>query len=298
MATVSIVGGRAGGKTTALGLLHDGLTAYALRNKEFRFEPDLMSTTYLDKDVLKPINTGKFPTPTTPGSRLEVKLFLKFKRGLLPRWIEMVINAYDISGEDIEVTLERMTTAKTIQEIIGDLRERKTLAALLESEVFVFIVDGLSCDPSDSEESTEKKAENDLFLRKLWLAIKEYKKRTKWNLKGLGIIFAKYDEAHLFLPLGEVEYHSLKDDLDQPMLLDKVSQTVTSTFEDVVRKYLPYTWDTMKYDIEKIKRENLEYFRSGLIMKQDDEMGKARIGIPLTFSIHEYVRLAKWLSSI
>ena len=166
MAMVSIVGGRAGGKTIALGLLHESLVAYANRNKkDFQFESNLTSPGYLYDNVLKPLRTGQFPPSTEPGSWEEVKLHLRFRT--LLGWKEVVINTF-----------------------------------------------------------------------------------------------------------------------------------ATSTFEDVVRQFLPRTYDTMKYDIEKLKPENMAYFRSGLIMKQDDETGEARIGTPLTFSIHEYVRLAKWLSEI
>jgi hypothetical protein len=297
MKGICVVGGMGCGKTTVLGLLDVALTSYAIRNREkFKFSPDLESTAYLSKDVLVPLQSGQFPKKTAPGSREEVKLIMKLKKTL--GWKEIELNSYDIAGEDITTTLEELTAAKkNYQQIIADVQQRKTLRALLESDVFVFVVDSLACDPTTTVAVAKKKAENDQFLQQLWLAIKEYKKRIRANpVRGIALLFAKYDQVNLALPLGEVNYYSLSN-LKEPPDIAKEEKSATKTFEEVVQTYLPFTYAAMDFT-SGINRQNLKYFRSGIVMTRDEQQlaEEAPIGIPLTFSANEFIRMALWLS--
>ncbi len=293
MTSVSIVGVMGGGKTTALGLLHEGLTAYAAASKNFQFEAGLASAGYL-YDVVRRLRSGEFPEKTPPGSREEVKLKMRFKRTL--GWNEIELDSYDISGEDIMETLEAMRSARSVQQIISDLRERKTLAAILNSDVFIFVVDSLVCDPTHSKESEAKKAEHDLFLGHLCLALQEYKKGTRGNIKALALIFAKYDLAELFLPLGRVDYYSM-DNRETPMETEK--ETQSKSFEEVVKTYLVTTYNNLRYALKTVKPSNLKYFRSGVMTKKDEQTGlSSNIALPLQFTANEYVRIARWLSEV
>ena len=299
MKGICIVGGTGCGKTTVLGLLDVALTSYAIRNREkFKFTPDLQSTSYLSKDVLVPLQSGKFPKKTAPGSREEVKLILKYKQAF--GWKEIELNSYDIAGEDIKETLEELTSAKkNYQQIIADVQQRKTLRALLESDVFVFVVDSVACDPTTSVEVAEKKAQNDLFLQQLWLAIKEYKKRIRATpVRGIALLFAKYDQVNLALPLGEVNYYSLSN-IKEPPDFGKEQKSASKSFEEVVQTYLPFTYTAMDFTAG-IKKQDLKYFRSGIVMTRDEQQLalEAPIGIPLTFSVNEFIRLAYWLSEV
>lgn len=297
MKGICIVGGMGCGKTTVLGLLDIALTSYAIRNRgRFKFTPDLESTAYLGSDVLVPLQAGKFPKKTVPGSREEVKLILKFKKTM--GWKEVELNSYDISGEDLKSTLEELNSAKmNYQQIIAEIGQRKTLKALMDSDVFVFVIDSLTCDPAQTVASATKKAENDQFLQSLWLAIQKYKKRSRASpTRGVALLFAKYDLVNLVLPLGEVTYYSLSN-INEPPDIGKEEKSATKSFEEVVQTYLPFTYTAMDFT-EGIKRQNLKYFRSGIVMTRDEQQlsEEAPIAIPLTFSANEFIRMALWLS--
>ncbi|MFH0846580.1 MAG: hypothetical protein V1894_00780 [Chloroflexota bacterium] len=294
MSSVSIVGIRGAGKTTSLGLLHEGLTALANRDKNFQFVADLAAAGYL-YDIVARLRRGDWPEITKGGTQEEVKFKLRFKKPI--GWRDVEIDSYDISGEDIERTLESMRTARNVQQIIADLRDRKALAAILNSDVFVFVVDSMVCDPTHSRESEAKKADHDLHLGHLCLALQEYKSRTRGSIKALGIIFAKYDIAETWLPLGKVDYYSMER---EGLFVEtgKTTEKNLKAFQDVVREYLPTTYNNLSYALRNVAAKNLRYFRSGITMKQDEQSGKMEMVLPLEFTAGEYVNIAKWLSDI
>ncbi len=293
MPSVSIIGPIGSGKTTALGLLHEALTAYTGKNKMFLFESNL--TGYLCDNILMLLRAGKWPLATELGTREEVKLRLRFKK--LFGWNEIEIDFYDISGNDLNNVVDSLSDkTKSPQEAIADLEQNKTLTAVLNSDVFILIIDSLICDPTPTKASELKKAEVDIFLGRMCLALGTYKRETEKAIKALALVFTKYDVTELFLPLGIVDYDSVKD--IEALAEADIEARQNRSFEDVMRTYLPTTYNCLNFTLKNIKPGNLKYFRSGIMMKQDSETGKASIGLPLTFSINESVRLAKWLSSI
>lgn len=296
MANVSFIGTLGCGKTTALGLLHEALTLYSLYNKNFRFKVDILSAGYLDGQVLVPLRSGEFPEKTQPGVREEVKFYLKFKKRV-GGWNEVTVNSYDISGEEIEKSLENLRTARSIQQVVHDLGQRKVLKALLDSEVFIFIVDSMVCDPTGSKEVARKKAESDLFLRRLWEAISAYKKKTiRRNLRGLAVLFSKYDEAEAFLPLGPLDFYSIED-VHEPIEIDEEKLEDSGDFAEVMRKYLPSTYNSMRYGLTNIG--HLKYFKSYINLREEgDAEGQRTPSIPLSFSLREFMQVANWLSRL
>jgi hypothetical protein len=214
-------------------------------------------------------------------------------------WKEMEINAYDVAGDEIKNVLDEIHAAKTITEVVSSLRGSKVMSALLNSEIFIFIVDSLACDPTVSRVSEEKKAEHDSFLATLWLAIQEYKKKTKWNVKGLALLFAKYDLGQFFLPLGNADYYSVAAP-NQPMQKGSKSQSEGAQFQDILVQFLPYTYNNLQYAFKSIDPQNLKYFKSGITMatKENQEPDAGPIALPLTFTANEFVNIIKWLAEI
>lgn len=296
MISVSMVGIRGGGKTTALGLLHEGLTAYAVNDKKFQFEAALGSAPYI-YEIVRRLRRGDWPEGTPEGSREEVKLTLRYKKTF--GWSEMELDSYDISGEELKAVMDELSEkSKSMQQIIADMRQRKTLAAVLNSDVFIFIVDSLVCDPGHSKESEAKKADVDTFLGHLCLALQTYKKGTRGSIKALALVFSKYDITELYLPLGQVEYYS--QDINQlPVDIGKEGQRQQSKrFEDVLRTYLPTTYNNLRFTLKNVEPDNLQYFRSGITTVKDEQTTKATITLPLSFTASEYIRIARWLSKI
>ncbi len=294
MTSVSIVGIRGAGKTTSLGLLHQGLTALASRNKNFQFAADLKATGYLH-DIVGKLRRGDWPEATVEGTQEEVRFKLRFKKPV--GWRDVDIDSYDISGEDIQQALESMKKARSIQQIISDLRDRKALAAILNSDVFIFVVDSMVCDPTHSKESEAKKADHDLHLGQLCLALRDWKDKARGNIKALAIIFAKYDMTQSFLPLVKADYYSIESKelfIESEKELDKDSRA----FEDVVKTYLTTTYVYLSYILKNVSPKSLKYFRSGITMKYDEQTGKSNIALPLEFTAAEYIRIARWLSEL
>lgn len=297
MISVSIVGGSGCGKTTGLGLLHEGLVYYADRNRnEFQFSPDLASTRYI-YGIAQKLRSGKFPDKTLEGTRLEVKLNLRFKKRI--GWKEFEINAYDVAGDEIKATLDEMHTAKSITEVVASLRGSKVMSALLNSEVFIFIIDSLMCDPTINPDIEEAKVIHDSFLSTLWLAIQEYKRRTRWNIKGVGLIFAKYDLARFFLDLGNVSFQSVSDP-NQPAQKDAKTQDNGKKFRDILVHYLPYMTGVFDYAFKNADPKNFRFFKSGITMTSNDSQdpNAGPIAIPLEFTANEFVKVVKWLAEI
>lgn len=185
---------------------------------------------------------------------------------------------------------------KSKQQLIADLRQRKTLAAVLNSDVFIFIVDSLVCEETHTKESETKKGDIDTFLGHLCLALQEYKKGTRGSIKALAVVFAKYDMTELYLPLGKVDYHSLET--REPLAeTDKEPQQVRR-FEEVMRTYLPTTSLNLRYTLKNVKPGNLKYFRSGITTRKDEQTGQPTIALPVEFTANEYIKIARWLSEI
>ncbi|GEM_PF-3192627 len=296
MSTVSIVGVRGGGKTTALGLLHEGLTSYGVSDKKVQFEVDLPSAPYM-YEIVRKLRRGEWPEGTTEGTREEVKLKLRFKKPWPLGWNEMEIDSYDISGEELKHVVDSLSDkSKSPQQVIADLGQRKTLTAVLNSDVFIFIVDSLVCDESNTKEAETKKGDVDTFLGHLCLALQAYKSGTRKNIKAIALVFAKYDMTELLLPLGRVDYHSLKT-REALAETEKESEQLRS-FEDVMRTYLPTTWNNLNFTLKTVKSSNLKYFRSGVRTVKDEKTGETSVALPLTFTANEYIKVARWLSEI
>jgi hypothetical protein len=295
MTNVSIVGIRGAGKTTSLGLLNQGLTAYALSDKNFEFAPELGGIGYLF-DIVYKLRIGDWPEATTEGTKEEVRFNMRFKKSL-GRWKEVTIGSYDISGEDIERTLEALKGPKSLPEIIASLRDRKPLAAILNSEVFIFVVDSVICDPGHTRELEEMKARTDLQLAHLCEAVHSYKERNRGKIRALAIIFAKYDQFESMGRLGKVDYYS-SDNKNLVMASGKSALRDAKAFEEVVKDYLPATFVIYAHTLKNVNPENLKYFCSGIMMKTDEQTGKKHIALPLEFTAVEYIRLAKWISGM
>jgi hypothetical protein len=297
---VCIVGGTGWGKTTFLGLLYIALTSYAVWNKEkFKFSPDLETTAYLNDDVIVPMLSGQFPEKTMPGSRQEVKLSLKFKRKL--GWKVLEVHSYDIAGEDIKRTIEELSRGiQSKSPMIDEAEHNKTILAMVQSDILIFVVDSLIFNPEPSPENSKRRIETDNFLQQIWLAINEYRKRyATGKIRAIGIIFAKYDRVNPVSSLGEIKYFALSN-ADQPPIVEKDERFMLHSFENVFRKYFPFTYAAMLSSYSRLKPGEFNYFRSGLVMSLNIEhIGQRRpIALPLTFSGEELVRLALWLSKI
>jgi len=295
MTNVSIVGIRGAGKTTSLGLLNQGLTAYALSDKNFQFVPELSGIGYL-YDIVYKLRCGDWPEATTEGTKEEVRFKLRFKKPITG-WESVEIGSYDISGEDIERTLEALKGPKSLPEIIASLRDRKPLAAILNSDVFIFVVDSGVCDPGHTRELEEMKAKTDLQLAHLCEAVHSYKERNRGKIKALAIIFSKYDQFESLGRLGKVDYYS-SDNKDLFIASGKTALKDAKAFEEVVKDYLQQTWATIQYTLKNVRPENMKYFCSGIMMKTDEQTGKKSIALPLEFTAGEYIRIAKWLSDM
>ena len=295
MSRICFVGRQGCGKTTALGLLYEAMIYYGSTNKNFQFEPEILSTRFLNENILEPMRAGSFPNPTPPGTREDVRLYFRFKMGL--GWKEMIFDSYDISGEDIERALDEIKKSESKAKIVTDLASNPILVQLLNSDVFIFVVDSLDCGAKQNTEKTKEQRETDFYLQTLWLAIKAYKKATSGRVKGLALLFTKYDKANTILSFGDIEYQSIIDTNKQINWLgDKEKQEIKQNFHEVTARYFPNMFSTMKYRLPEEAR-NFGYFKSAA-MTRTLETGKEGLYTPLSFSIREYIELIQWLRQV
>jgi hypothetical protein len=296
---VCIVGGSGWGKTTFLGLFYLALNAYAVWNpKIIRFTPELATATYLDDKVVLPMLSGKFPDKTIPGIREEIKISFSIKKKR--SWKRIDIHSFDIAGEDIKHTIADWAIRRGRKNRRDWVREQDSIeSAIINSDIIIFVLDSIIFNSGATMENA-KRYEADAFMQKMCLAIGEYRRMIQTDkIKGIGIIFAKYDRVDPKLALGRVNFHSFAGGT-LPADVGDDEKIIHSLFEKIFRNYLPLTAGALNTLCDSKIIQDLAYFRSGIILSQDKQSieQKTPIAIPLTFASQELVQLSVWLSSI
>jgi len=184
----AILGDRASGKTSFLGLLYAAQVKYGtgLRD-DFRFHAPSSSLNIMSA-VYEGMKDGRFPSATLKEEITELTFVFGYLRklvGKLPhyireqRWVHpfstLRFSAYDVSGEDIEEFIETGVASRPI------------IQQLLKSIVVIVLVDCSKMTMDLDTPAYKRMLKYDSTIAKLLVAFQTYKKQEHARLKAQGI---------------------------------------------------------------------------------------------------------------
>src|SRR2546428_7156548 len=207
----ALLGDRASGKTTFLGLLYSAQVKYGTGvQDDFRFHAPIQSLNLMSA-VYEGMKDGRFPSATLKEEITELGFIFGYLRkvvGKLPYYIRqqnwarpfstLRFSAYDVSGEDIEEFIET------------GIASRPLIQQLLKSVVVVVLVD---CSKMTTEIDTpayKKMLRYDSTVAKLLVAFQTYKKQEYDRLKDSGV---KAEAPRIYPALVLSKFDTLKDDV-------------------------------------------------------------------------------------
>jgi hypothetical protein len=306
MCPCALLGDRASGKTTFLGLLYAAQVKYGTGIRDdFRFHAP-SPTLNMMSAVYEGMKDARFPSATLKEEITELGFVFGYLRpivGKLPHyirekdWIQpfstLAFSAYDVSGEDIEEFIETGIAGKPI------------IQQLLKSIVVVVLVDCSKMTMDIDTPQYRKMISYDSTIAKLLVAFQTYKRQEASRLEAQGI----YGDAPTIYPAFVLsKYDTLRDDVllrlglhrGFPPLSDKRARRDYA--EALLRVFLPQTLSQIRGGkVAGVSMDKAAYFLSWVRTEMHEGMdvvGAPRIvrtafrpdgGGEPEFSFDEYV---------
>jgi hypothetical protein len=188
MCPAAILGDRASGKTTFLGLLYAAQVKYGTQQGDsFRFHAPPPSLKFMGA-IYEGMSGGQFPSATLKDEVTEVGFLFGYRRtvmGKLPSWIPQTrftnpfsvlhFMAYDVSGEDVQEFIESGVAASPI------------IQQLLKSVVVVILVDCSKMTLAHDSPQYKQMLRYDTEVAKLAVNFQTYKVQEYQRLKAQGL---------------------------------------------------------------------------------------------------------------
>jgi hypothetical protein len=306
MCPCALLGDRASGKTTFLGLLYAAQVKYGtgLRD-DFRFHAP-SATLNMMSAVYEGMKDARFPSATLKEEITELGFVFGYLRpivGKLPSYIRekswvqpfstLGFSAYDVSGEDIEEFIETGIASKPI------------IQQLLKSIVVVVLVDCSKMTTDIDTPQYRKMLAYDSTIAKLLVAFQTYKRQEFSRMESQGI----YADPPVMYPAFVLsKYDTLRDDVLMrlglhrgfPPLGDKRARREYA--EALLRVFLPQTLSQIRGGkVAGVSMDKAAYFLSWVRTEMQEGMdvvGSPRIvrtgfrpdgGGDPEFSYDEYV---------
>ncbi|HEX9710489.1 MAG TPA: hypothetical protein VGB42_11075 [Candidatus Thermoplasmatota archaeon] len=280
----AILGDRASGKTTFLGLLYSAQVKYGTAKKDdFRFSADPRSLKFMSA-VYENMKDGYFPSATLKDEMTLIEFLFGYKRlirGMLPQWIKeqhwmqpfstLRFGAYDVSGEDVQEFIETGVAASPI------------IQQLLRSFVVVILVDCSKLTTDVDSPHYKRMLKYDSDVATLCVAFQKYKKDEydRMDLQGLkppapiiypAIVLAKFDTIRdeVLAKLG----------LTRGMPARKEVRARREYAEALLRAFLPQTLSQIRGGkVAGVSFDQASYFVSWVHVEKG-EAGMAQVGPP------------------
>src|SRR6266699_1218420 len=228
----ALLGDRASGKTTFLGLLYAAQVKYGTGvTDDFRFHAPIQSLNVMSA-VYEGMKDGRFPSATLKEEITELGFVFGYLRkvvGKLPYYIRqqnwvhpfstLRFSAYDVSGEDIEEFIET------------GIASRPLIQQLLKSVVVAVLVD---CSKMTTEIDTpayKKMLRYDSTVAKLLVSFQTYKKQEYDRLKDSGV---RADAPKIYPVFVLSKFDTLRDDVLARLGLHRGFRTETHEGMDPV----------------------------------------------------------------
>jgi len=305
MANIAFIGGVSSGKTVTAGLLYEAVTVAksgTIRDHDFypsgediedidswmnrrrygsfnlEMGADEPTLKYLRDNVITPLRSGEWPGATF-SEEFRLLRFDFSKRDIFRR--KKPLGIYEIGGEKIAKIFEIIASAKDKGTILRLLRGEDVLHTLLQSDVFVVLMNSELCIPpsyKDTERAQKiltEQAQNDFNTALMLTAIRNYKTYMGGKIEALAMLFTKHDKVNHILPLNN-----------------------RKQFEDAIRTTMRSTWTQNSYLLDEYKINTSEYFKSGVQTRNDEKENQDKPHIPLRFYVRDFIDLLYWLIKI
>ena len=304
---LAMVGTRASGKSTCIGLLN--MTAIDMEfDAEQQHHKSGTHFTRADigegqsqvRSVMNDLYNLRFPppTPTSANFRSHLELIFERRSGLAGRMFAPVqhsveLTLTDVAGETMTELMEAIDSGQTEFGNFHDFDEINKY--ILSANSFIMIVDVASLIRASlpqyqdlGEDSQEQDASMARFVDKL----RTWKQRnhTSPSIEKVALVGTKYDDARPLLGQNFGEFGSLEGERDSVRFL---------------MNYLPQTWQALRSIFPDRTNDHLEVFYSEVVIdqKSTEDSGEIRIqraesGRRPDYSVEEYKRLINWFGEL
>ena len=296
---LSIVGTRAAGKSTCIGLLN--LTAIDLKNDNdkdttaqglYLKDSLIIELNSTIREVVGNLNRGIFPPPTASNNTFNSCLVLEFERrrriGRANSY-RAELNITDVAGETIAALMSNFARGDFHTEDTDEVEEINKF--ILRANSFVLIVDteelvNAALPNSARNDMPDSDGLQDVELSRFVDSLLRYKRNNPHSppIRSVALIGTKYDRVRTRLSGMLNEYGDLEND-----------QASKNRF---MSNFLPQTWQGLSNLVDD--KRNLEIFYSSVVMARnidDEEPRIARVEGRLRpdYSFDEYKRLINWI---
>ncbi len=280
----AILGDRASGKTTFLGLLYAAQVSYGTQIKDtFRFSASPQSLKYMSA-VYQNMKDGMFPSATLKDEMSLVEFIFGYKRlirGALPTWVKeqnwmnpfatLNFGAYDVSGEDVQEFIETGVAASPI------------IQQLLRAFVVVILVDCAKLTIDLDSQQYKRMLKYDGDVATLCVAFQKYKKDEFDRMKAQGM----RPPAPIIYPVIVLsKFDTMRDEVLAKLGLHKGMPSRERTrerkdyAEALMRAFLPQTLSQIRGGkVVGVSFDQATYFTSWVHV-ETGEGGMATVGPP------------------
>ena len=280
----AILGDRASGKTTFLGLLYAAQVHYGTQQQDtFRFSATPASLKFMSA-VYQNMKDGYFPSATLKDEMSLVEFIFGYKRlirGMLPTWIKeqnwmnpfatLNFGAYDVSGEDVQEFIDTGVAASPV------------IQQLLRAFVVVILVDCSKMTTDVDSQLYKRMLKYDGDVATLCVAFQKYKKDENDRLKAQGM---SPGTPVIYPVLVLSKFDTLRDEvlaklgLHEGMPPREKQRDRKNYAEALLRAFLPQTLSQIRGGkVAGVSFDQAAYFTSWLHTEKVDG-GMAPVGPP------------------
>jgi len=280
----AVLGDRASGKTTFLGLLYAAQVQYGTQLSDtFRFSASPQSLKYMSA-VYQNMKDGMFPSATLKDEMSLVEFIFGYKRlirGALPTWVKeqnwmnpfatLNFGAYDVSGEDVQEFIETGVAASPI------------IQQLLRAFVVVILVDCAKLTTDVDSQPYKRMLKYDGDVATLCVAFQKYKKDEYDRMKQQGM---KPPAPIIYPAIVLSKFDTLRDEVLAKLGLHKgmpprdKKRDRKEYAEALMRAFLPQTLSQIRGGkVAGVSFDQATYFTSWVKVEKG-EGGMATVGPP------------------
>ena len=302
---LAMVGTRASGKSTCIGLLN--LTAIDM-NLQAEEGQDQSGSCFVRatiqegasqvRDVVDDLRQLRFPPPTPTSANFRSHLELVFERrsrlgGRLfsPTQHSVELTLTDVAGETMTELMEAIDAGETEFANFHDFDEINKY--ILSASSFIMIVDVASLIKGSLpqyQEEQEVRQQQDASMARFVDKLRTWKQqnRTSPRIEKVALIGTKYDEARPLIGLNFGQFGNLEGESVRFLM-----------------NYLPQTWQALSSIFPDKTSEHLAVFYSEVTIDQKgtEDSGEIRIHraesrMRPQYSVVEYERLINWFGEL
>ena len=284
MCPAAILGERACGKTTFLGLLYAAQIKYGTRvGDTFRFHAPLQSLRLMSQ-VYEGMKDARFPSATLKDEMTHIEFVFGYRKALQGRmpeifrsrnWVNpfatLTFAAYDVSGEDVQEFIDSGISASPI------------IQQLLKSHVVIILADCSRMTTAVDSPAFRQMLHYDSEVATLLVSLQTYKKQELQRMKAQGLS----DASSVIYPTVVLsKFDSLREDVLAKLGLSRGIPSGHETkkrreyAESLLRVFMPQTLSQIRGGkIAGISFDHTSYFFSW-VRTESAEGGMQPTGAP------------------